>query len=69
VASFCRPYVQAGKLVRVLPQYHCAPLTVYGVVQERRLMPAPVKKLFEALEEVAPDIFIEKKPLHKAVAI
>jgi len=39
------------------------------VVQERRLMPAPVKKLFEALEEVAPDIFIEKKPLHKAVAI
>lgn len=61
VASFCREAVHAGKLVRVLPGFECAPLCVYGVVKERRLMPATVKALFEELERISPDHFIESR--------
>lgn len=59
VASFCDSFVKKGRLVRLLPQYQCAPLCVYGVIKERRLMPATVKKLFDELEKSAPDVFIE----------
>lgn len=59
VASFCTEAVSAGKLARVLPAFRCTPLHVYGVVNERRLMPAAVKALFDELEAVSPDLFIE----------
>lgn len=61
VASFCRHEVRAGILRKVLPTYRCTPLCVYGVINERRLMPATVKALFDELEAVAPDMFIETR--------
>ncbi|CAM5785835.1 LysR family transcriptional regulator [Castellaniella caeni] len=50
VGTFCAPFEAAGQLGRVLPDYACAPLRVYGVVNERRLMPTPVKALLDELE-------------------
>lgn len=59
VATFCSEAVRSGSLARVLPEFHCAPLCVYGVINERRLMPATVKALFDELERISPDLFIE----------
>lgn len=50
VATFCAHLEAAGQLGRVLPDYACAPLRVYAVVNERRLMPTPVKALLDELE-------------------
>ncbi|MCD6681516.1 MAG: LysR family transcriptional regulator [Burkholderiaceae bacterium] len=61
VATFCRDEVRSGLLRKVLPSFRCTPLSVYAVINERRLMPAPVKALFEELERVAPDLFIEMR--------
>lgn len=59
VATFCGEAVRSGRLTRILPEFQCAPLCVYGVINERRLMPAAVKALFDELERVSPDLFIE----------
>lgn len=59
VASFCHDAVRRGTLSRVLPDFDCAPLCVYGVVNERRLMPATVKALFDEMEKVIPNSFID----------
>lgn len=59
VTTFCREEVRSGRLHEVLPAFRCTPLCVYGVVNERRLMPATVKALFDELERVAPDLFVE----------
>jgi len=61
VASFCDKAVRSGALLRVLPEFDCAPLCVYAVVDDRRLMPAAVKALFDELEKTAPDLFIEER--------
>lgn len=61
VASFCREEIRSGKLRKVLPEFRCTPLCVYGVINERRLMPATVKALFDELEKVAPDLFIDTR--------
>lgn len=59
VASFCAAAVRAGTLVEVLPEFRCAPLCVYGVINDRRLVPVTVKALLDELERVSPDLFIE----------
>lgn len=59
VASFCHEAVGRGALSKVLPDYACAPLCVYGVVNERRLMPATVKALFDEMEKVIPNSIID----------
>ncbi|MCO5099957.1 MAG: LysR family transcriptional regulator [Burkholderiaceae bacterium] len=59
VASFCNGEVRDNSLAQVLPALRCTPLCVYGVINERRLMPATVKALFDELEQFAPDLFIE----------
>ncbi|MBV6274294.1 LysR family transcriptional regulator [Alcaligenaceae bacterium CGII-47] len=64
VASFCDEAVRSNQLRRVLPDFACAPLRVYAVIDERRLMPATVKALFDELELTAPDLFIEEHHLH-----
>jgi DNA-binding transcriptional LysR family regulator len=61
VATFCREEVRSGLLRKVLPAFRCTPLCVYAVINERRLMPATVKVLFDELERVAPDLFIEMR--------
>lgn len=50
-ATFCADAVANGQLVQVLTQYTCLPLRVYGLVKERRLMPAEVRALFDVLAE------------------
>lgn len=60
VKSFCQPYVDTNQLVQVLPQYTCAPLYIYAVVKDKRLMPMAVQKLLQELDETAPEVFIEK---------
>lgn len=48
-ATFCSEAVAAGKLIQVLPEYTCTPLRVYGLVNDRRLMPAKVRALFNIM--------------------
>lgn len=50
-ATFCSKAVAAGTLVQVLPEYTCTPLRVYGLVNDRRLMPAKVRALFNIMSE------------------
>lgn len=50
-ATFCAPAVAAGKLVRLLPQWQCAPLRIYALLPGRRLVPAKVRAFLDALEE------------------
>ena len=52
-ASFCAEAVRAGRLQRLLPQYVCAPLRVYALLPGKRLMPAKVRMLLDALGEQA----------------
>lgn len=48
-ASFCCDAVADGRLVQVLPQYTCTPLRIYGLVNDRRLMPTKVRALFSIM--------------------
>lgn len=66
VATFCREEIRSGLLRKVLPAFRCTPLCVYAVINERRLMPATVKVLFDELERDAPDLFIEMREPHEA---
>jgi len=52
-ASFCEPSVQAGQLTRLLTDYECAPLRVYALLPERRLMPLKVKLFLDTLEDMS----------------
>ena len=48
-ATFCSHDVQAGRLVRLLPEHACAPLRVYALLPTKRLMPARVRLFLDAL--------------------
>lgn len=48
-ATFCEQAVRAGRLQRLLPDYTCAPLRVYALLPGRRLVPAKVRLLLDAL--------------------
>jgi DNA-binding transcriptional LysR family regulator len=52
-ATFCAREVAAGRLVRLLPQWACAPLRIYALLPGRRLVPAKVRAFLEGLEEEA----------------
>ena len=48
-ATFCEQAVRAGRLQRLLPDHTCAPLRVYALLPGRRLVPAKVRLLLDAL--------------------
>ena len=52
-ATFCAKAVAEGKLVRLLPQWQCAPLRIYALLPGRRLVPAKVRAFLDGLEEEA----------------
>lgn len=49
-STFCAPSVADGKLVRLLPDFECAPLKIYAMLPGRRLVPAKVRAFLDALE-------------------
>jgi DNA-binding transcriptional LysR family regulator len=52
-ATFCAKAVAERKLVRLLPQWQCAPLRIYALLPGRRLVPAKVRAFLDGLEEEA----------------
>jgi len=52
-ATFCATALAQGRLVRVLPQWQCAPLRIYALLPGRRLVPAKVRAFLDGLEEEA----------------
>jgi len=46
---FAAPYVQSGELLRVLPEWHLAPVLCSAVFPGRRLMPAKTRVFLDAL--------------------
>lgn len=48
---FAAPYVHAGELVRVLPEWRSTPAPAWAVFPERRLMPAKTRAFIDALAE------------------
>ena len=50
-ATFCAQAVAERKLVRLLPQWQCAPLRIYALLPGRRLVPAKVRAFLDALED------------------
>jgi DNA-binding transcriptional LysR family regulator len=50
-ATFCAQAVAQGKLVRLLPEWECAPLRIYALLPGRRLVPAKVRVFLEMLEQ------------------
>ncbi|HEX5686946.1 MAG TPA: LysR family transcriptional regulator [Ideonella sp.] len=46
---FAAPYVHAGELVRVLPDWRSTPAPAWAVFPERRLMPAKTRAFIDAL--------------------
>ena len=52
-ATYCEPAVNAGELRRVLPAFECAPLRVYALLPERRLMPLKVRIFLDTLESMS----------------
>jgi DNA-binding transcriptional LysR family regulator len=52
-ATFCAASVARGELVRLLPDWQCAPLKIYALLPGRRLMPAKVRVFLDGLEHEA----------------
>lgn len=52
-ATYCAHDVDAGRLCQVLPDWECAPLPVYALFTERRLMAPRVRALLDAFDEGA----------------
>ncbi|HYF18177.1 MAG TPA: LysR family transcriptional regulator [Ramlibacter sp.] len=52
-ATFCAPAVAQRQLVRLLPDWQCAPLRIYALLPGRRLVPAKVRAFLEGLEAEA----------------
>jgi DNA-binding transcriptional LysR family regulator len=50
-ATFCAQAVAEGRLVRLLPEWECAPLRIYALLPGRRLVPAKVRVFLEMLEK------------------
>jgi len=52
-ASFCADAVSRGQLVRLLPDWECAPLRMYALLPGRKLVPAKVRAFLAELEQEA----------------
>jgi DNA-binding transcriptional LysR family regulator len=50
-ATFCADAVAQGRLVRLLPEWDCAPLKIYALLPGRKLVPAKVRVFLDALED------------------
>lgn len=50
--QFAEPYLQAGELVRVLPEWSFPPITAWAVFPGRRLMPAKTRAFLDMLESM-----------------
>ena len=48
---FALKYLETGDLVRVLPDWHVAPVDLWAVFPGRRLMPAKTRVFIDALVE------------------
>lgn len=46
-------YLKRGELVRILPAYHSSPSRIYALTPARRLMPAKVRALLDAIGSVS----------------
>jgi DNA-binding transcriptional LysR family regulator len=73
---FAAPYVRAGHLVRVLPDWRSSPVAAWAVFPERRLMPAKTRAFIEALAEaVSPcrelgaDVCADQAPARPALSL
>jgi len=53
-ATFCQDAIREKKLLRVLPGFRCAPLRIYALLTERRLMPAKVRAFLDTLDAMLP---------------
>jgi DNA-binding transcriptional LysR family regulator len=49
-ASFTRSAVEAGSLIRLLPDHICEPLSVHALLPTRQFVPAKVRCFLDALE-------------------
>jgi DNA-binding transcriptional LysR family regulator len=49
-ASFTRAAVEAGSLIRLLPDHVCDPLSVHALLPARQFVPAKVRCFLDALE-------------------
>lgn len=49
-ASFTRSAVEAGSLIRLLPDHVCEPLSVHALLPTRQFVPAKVRCFLDALE-------------------
>lgn len=47
----CGDYLRAGRLVRVLPDWHAPPLAVYAIYPQTRALPAKTRRLIDFLVE------------------
>jgi DNA-binding transcriptional LysR family regulator len=50
-STFCAHALAQGKLVRLLPEWQCAPLKIYAVLPGRKFVPAKVRVFLTALED------------------
>lgn len=51
-SSFGEDYLRRGELVQLLPAFTSMPVKVYALTPARRLMPAKVRALLEAISSV-----------------
>lgn len=49
-ATFCAEAIAQNRLVRLLPEWECAPLRVYALLPGRRLVPAKARAFLDELE-------------------
>ena len=49
-ATFCAAAVAQGQLIRVLPEWECAPLRIYALLPGRTLVPAKVRAFLDGVE-------------------
>lgn len=49
-ATFCASAVAQGQLLRLLPEWECAPLRIYALLPGRRMVPAKVRVFLDELE-------------------
>ena len=49
-STFCAAELAQGRLVKLLPQWRCAPLRIHALLPGRRLVPAKVREFLDLLE-------------------
>jgi DNA-binding transcriptional LysR family regulator len=52
-ATYCHDAVERGVLVRLLPRYLCAPVSVFAIYPSRQLVPLKVRAFLDALTGIS----------------